>query len=164
MAKTRGEGKNGGRLFAVDLDENSIQRGGVDAEHERAAAIHDLLDANSFQPVGYPPGRYRLNLSLVENRLVFAVFADDGSEVVTHTLSLAPLRKVMRDYFVVCDSYYAAVRNASPAQIEAIDMDRRGLHDEGAALLRQRLKGKLDFDSETARRLFTLVCALRWKS
>ncbi|MGD9740923.1 MAG: UPF0262 family protein, partial [Bauldia sp.] len=133
MPETRSEAKDKGRLFAVELDENSIQRGTIEVEHERAAAIYDLLDDNSFQPVGHPPGRYRLTLSLVENRLVFAVFAEDDSEVVTHILSLTPLRKVMRDYFLVCDSYYAAVRSSSPAQIEAIDMGRRGLHDEGAA-------------------------------
>lgn len=161
-AASGGDGK--GRLFAVDLDEASIRRGGPDVEHERAAAIYDLLEDNHFQPVGHPAGRYRLNLSLVDNRLVFAVFGEDGKEVVTHILSLTPLRKVMRDYFLICDSYYSAIRSASTAQIEAIDMGRRGLHDEGAALLRQRLEGKLELDSETARRLFTLICALHWKA
>ncbi len=151
-----------GRLIAVELDEASIRRGGPDVEHERAAAIYDLLEDNGFTPVGQPAGTYRLRLSLVDGRLVFAVSDAEDREVVTHILSLSPLRKVMRDYFLVCDSYYAAIRSSTPQQIEAIDMGRRGLHDEGAAILRQRLEGKISVDSETARRLFTLICALHW--
>jgi uncharacterized protein (UPF0262 family) len=152
-----------GKLTAVDLDPDSIVRSSPDIEHERAAAIYDLLEENSFQPAGYEPGRYRLKLSIVDQKLVFAVFDEEDREIVTHILSLTPLRKVMRDYFLVCDSYYSAIRTATPAQIEAIDMGRRSLHDEGSAILRQRLDGKLAFDSETARRLFTLICALHWK-
>jgi uncharacterized protein (UPF0262 family) len=152
-----------GRLIAVDLDPDSIVRSGPDVEHERAAAIYDLLEDNVFHPVGFPPGEYRLRLSLVDNRLVFAVFDEGDKEVVTHILSLSPLRRIMRDYFIVCDSYYSAIRTSTAAQIEALDMGRRSLHDEGSAILRQRLDGKLTVDSETARRLFTLVCALHWK-
>lgn len=164
MSAAEEEKEKGGRLFAVELDRGSIRRGGPDVEHERAAAIYDLLEDNSFQPVGHPPGSYRLDLSMADNKLVLAVTDAEEQAVVTHILSLTPLRKVMRDYFLVCDSYYSAIRSSTPSQIEAIDMGRRGLHDEGAAILRQRLEGKLAFDSETARRLFTLICALHWKA
>ncbi|MCC6736422.1 MAG: UPF0262 family protein [Bauldia sp.] len=150
-----------GRLIAVELDEASIRPSSRDVEHERAAAIHDLLEDNGFSPVGHPPGQYRLGLSILDGRLVFAITDEAEKQVVTHVLSLSPLRKVMRDYFRVCDSYYAAVRSSTPQQIEAIDMGRRGLHDEGAAILRQRLDGKITVDSETARRLFTLICAFQ---
>ncbi|MCW5695989.1 MAG: UPF0262 family protein [Bauldia sp.] len=152
-----------GRLVAVELDPASIARSNPDVEHERAAAIYDLIENNRFDPVGHPPGAFRLHLSVIENRLVFAITTPDGAEVMTHILSLTPLRKVVRDYFLICDSYYAAIRTATPAQIEAIDMGRRGLHDEGSAILRERLEGKIDVDPDSARRLFTLVCALHWK-
>ncbi|MCW5718808.1 MAG: UPF0262 family protein [Bauldia sp.] len=161
MSDTGSRETTAGRLIAVELDEASIRRSSPDVEHERAAAIYDLLEDNGFSPVGHPPGTYRLRLSIREGRLVFAVSDADDREVVTHILSLSPLRKVMRDYFLVCDSYYAAIRSSTPQQIEAIDMGRRGLHDEGAAILRQRLEGKISVDSETARRLFTLICALQ---
>jgi len=161
MSETDSEGTTTGRLVAVELDEASIGRSSRDVEHERAAAIHDLLEDNGFSPVGHPPGSFRLRLSIHEGRLVFAVSDAGNHEIVTHILSLSPLRKVMRDYFLVCDSYYAAIRSSTPQQIEAIDMGRRGLHDEGAAILRQRLEGKISVDSQTARRLFTLICAFQ---
>jgi uncharacterized protein (UPF0262 family) len=161
MSETDGRERTTGRLIAVELDEASIRPSSPDVEHERAAAIYDLLEDNGFSPVGYPPGRYRLGLSIADGRLVFAIRDEAEREVVTHVLSLSPLRKVMRDYFLVCDSYYAAVRSSTPQQIEAIDMGRRGLHDEGAAILRQRLDGKITVDTETARRLFTLICAFQ---
>jgi len=152
-----------GRLVGVELDPASIARSTPDVEHERAAAIFDLLEDNQFDLVGQPPGDFKLHLSVVEQRLVLAVTRPDGTEVMTHILSLTPMRKVVRDYFLICDSYYAAIRDATPAQIEAIDMGRRGLHDEGATILRERLEGKIEIDPLTARRLFTLVCALHWK-
>lgn len=151
------------RLVAVTLDEASIGRANRDVEHERAVAIYDLLESNEFQPLGHAGGPYALKISLVEKRLVFAVSEADGAAVIAHALSLTPFRRVVRDYFMICDSYYAAIRTATPSQIEALDMGRRGLHDEGSELLRERLKGKIGMDLATARRLFTLICALHWK-
>ncbi len=152
-----------GKLVAVELDPASIVRSNPDVEHERAAAIYDLIEDNRFDLIGHAPAEFCLRLSEFEGRLVMAITTPDGAEVMTHILSLTPLRKVVRDYFMICDSYYAAIRNATPSQIEAIDMGRRGLHDEGSAILRERLEGKIDVDPDTARRLFTLVCALHWK-
>ncbi|WP_371348893.1 UPF0262 family protein [Ancylobacter sp. IITR112] len=152
------------RLSAVTLDGASIGRSNVDVEHERAVAIYDLIAENSFAPLGdTAPGPYRLAIGLNEGRLVLDVTREDGSPVVQHHLSLSPLRRVVRDYFLVCESYYSAIRTASPSQIEAIDMGRRGLHNEASELLRERLKDKIALDFGTARRLFTLVCALHWK-
>jgi len=152
-----------GRLVSIELDPDSIAGGTPDVEHERATAIYDLLEDNRFQPVGREPGNYRLRLSVVEKKLAFQLSDEAGAPLMTHILSLTPLRKVVRDYFLICDSYYAAIRAASAPQIEAIDMGRRGLHDEGSTILRERLDGKIAVDHETARRLFTLVCALHWK-
>jgi len=150
-------------LVAVTLDENSIGRSGPDIEHERAVAIYDLLEQNSFAPVDHPGGPYALHLSMVDNRLVFDIRMADGVAVVAHFLSLTPLRKIVKDYFMICDSYYAAIRTATPERIEAIDMGRRGLHDEGSRILMERLKDKVIVDFDTARRLFTLICVLHWK-
>ncbi|CAA0086331.1 Uncharacterised protein [Starkeya nomas] len=152
------------RLVAVTLDNHSIGRSSSDVEHERAVAIYDLLEENSFTPLGDgEPGPYCLAISLVDGRLVLDITRGDGVPVVQHHLSLSPLRRVVRDYFLVCESYYSAIRTATPSQIEAIDMGRRGLHNEGSELLRERLKDKITLDFGTARRLFTLVCALHWK-
>jgi len=151
------------RLTAVILDEASIGRGNPDQEHERAIAIYDIVESNSFAVPNHDAGPYALNLGLVEKRLCFDVRAADGSPVVSHHLSLTPFRRVIRDYEMVCDSYYKAIRSASPTQIEAIDMGRRGLHNEAAELLLQRLEGKLELDFDTARRIFTLIFALHWK-
>ncbi|BAF89146.1 MULTISPECIES: UPF0262 family protein [Azorhizobium] len=153
------------RLCAVTLDDASIGRSGADVEHERAIAIYDLLEDNRFTPVGDPgEGPYTLHIGLMDNRLVLDIRREKGSEpVVQHHLSLSPLRKVVKDYFLICESYYAAIRTASPTQIEAIDMGRRGLHNEGSTLLQERLKDKVEVDFDTARRLFTLICALHWK-
>ena len=126
------------RLCDVVLDE-TIGRSTPDVEHERAVAIFDLLEENLFEPVGHPGGPYRLNLSLVDSKLVFAISTDGGAEVATHILSLTPFRRIVKDYFMICESYYEAIRTATPSQIEAIDMGRRSLHDDGAALLRERL-------------------------
>jgi uncharacterized protein (UPF0262 family) len=146
------------------LDEASIAPRGPDVEHERNIAIFDLVEENTFAPVGADGVvDYHLRIAVQENRLVFDVSAAEGEAKTTHILSLTPLKKVIRDYFVVCETYYQAIRSASPSQIEAIDMGRRGLHDEGSQLLMERLKGKITVDHETARRLFTLICALHIK-
>jgi uncharacterized protein (UPF0262 family) len=150
-------------LVAVTLDEASIGRANPDVEHERAIAIYDLIEENRFDPVGDDGGPYTLRISLVEQRLVFEVMREDGAPVVTHILSLTPFRRVVKDYFLVCESYYAAIRTESPSRIEAIDMGRRGLHNDGSQLLMERLKDKIHVDFDTARRLFTLICALHWK-
>jgi uncharacterized protein (UPF0262 family) len=152
-----------GRLISVVLDEASIVRATPDIEHERTVAIYDLIEGNRFQPIGHAGERYRLDLGLVDRRLVFRIGDEAGGEVITHILSLTPLTRVVKDYFIVCDSYYAAIRNAAPSRIEAIDAGRRALHNEGSELLRERLAGKIAVDSETARRLFTLICALHWR-
>ena len=151
------------RLVSVVLDEASISRAGADIEHERAVAIYDLIEQNSFLPVGRGEGPFALKLSVLDNKLVFDVTRESGEPVVTHILSLTPFRKIVKDYFLVCDSYFEAIRTSSPSQIEAIDMGRRGLHDEGSQLLMDRLKGKIEIDFDTARRLFTLLCVLHWK-
>jgi len=150
-------------LVKVTLDENSIGRSSADVEHERAVAIYDLLEDNSFEPLGHDGGPYSLHLAVVANRLVFEVRAADESAVVTHHLSLTPLKRIVKDYFMICDSYYAAIRTSTPSQIEAIDMGRRALHNEGSELLVERLKNKIELDFDTARHLFTLVTVLHWK-
>ncbi len=151
------------RLISVTLDENSIGRGSADQEHERAIAVYDLIEDNSFALAGHAGGPYALNISLVDAKLVFEIRDENGAGVVTHILSLTPFRRILKDYFLICESYYAAIRTATPSRIEAIDMGRRGLHNEGAQLLAERLKGKIDTDPDTARRLFTLITALHWK-
>ena len=147
------------RLAVVTLDEDSIGRGNPDQEHERAIAIFDILEDNHFSIPGRE-GPYALTLGLVENKLSFAISRQGGEPVMTHLLSLTPFRRVIRDYEMICESYYNAIKTASPTQIEAIDMGRRGLHNEGSELLRERLDGKIEIDLDTARRLFTLICAL----
>lgn len=147
------------RIFDIELDETSLAAGSPDAEHERRVAIFDLLEGNSFALEG-AGGPYRLKLAVQEGKLVFDIAAMDGSPLRVLVLSLSPFRRVIKDYFLICDSYYDAIRHAAPAQIEAIDMGRRGLHNEGSVLLAERLKGKVDVDHDTARRLFTLICAL----
>ena len=151
------------RLVKLTLDENSIGRSSADVEHERAVVIYDLLEHNSFAPVGHDGGPYWLHLAVVSNRLVFEVRTADESAVVTHHLSLTPLKRIVKDYFMICDSYYAAIRTSTPSQIEAIDMGRRALHNEGSELLMERLKNKIHVDFDTARHLFTLVTVLHWK-
>ena len=151
------------RLVAVHLDERSIGRGSPDQEHERASAIYDLLEENAFAPAGSEAGPFALTILLQEGRLVLDVRDEGGDPVATHILSLTPFRRVVRDYFAICESYYAAIRTALPQQIETIDMARRGVHNEGSELLRDRLAGKIDIDFKTARRLFTLVSALHWR-
>ncbi len=151
------------KLIAVTLDEASLGRGTPDQEHERAIAIYDLIEMNSFGLPGRDHGPYRLAISLVERKLALDVRAEDGRPVMQHFLSLTPLRRVIKDYEMICESYYEAIRSSSPSQIEAIDMGRRGLHNEAAEALMERLEGKLVVDHDTARRLFTLIFALHWK-
>jgi uncharacterized protein (UPF0262 family) len=159
---TPGDDSNN-RIVAVALDEESIGRSGPDVEHERAIAIYDLIEQNLFAPEGIDSGPYTLNLSITGNRLAFDIRRADGTPVVAHLLSLTPFRRIVKDYFMICDSYYQAIRTATPDRIEAIDMGRRGIHDEGSRTLQERLKGKVRVDFETARRLFTLICVLHWK-
>jgi uncharacterized protein (UPF0262 family) len=163
MARAGREKSETGRLVAVTLDESSIGRAGRDVEHERAVAIYDLIEENSFRPQGHGGGPYVLDLRIDGNRLVFDIRSADGAPVIAHLLSLAPFSRIVKDYFVVCDSYYAAIRGATPDRIEALDMARRSLHDEGSRILMERLKRKVDLDFDTARRLFTLVTVLHWK-
>ncbi len=152
-----------GRLAAVTLDESSIGRSNRDVEHERAVAIYDLIADNTFKPQGHDGGPYTLHLGISGNRLVFDIRAADGTPVIAHMLSLAPFRRIVKDYFTVCDSYYAAIRTATPDRIEALDMGRRALHDEGSRIVMERLKRKVEVDFDTARRLFTLLSVLHWK-
>jgi uncharacterized protein (UPF0262 family) len=151
------------RLVGITLDERSTATQNTNIEHEREVAIFDILEGNSFALEGRDDGPYTLNLGIVEDRLVFTVGNEAGQTLVTHMLSLTPLKRIMKDYFLVCESYYQAIRTAPPSRIQAIDMGRRGLHDEGSVILRERLAGKINVDLDTARRLFTLICALHWK-
>ncbi len=151
------------RLTAVTLDEASLGNANDEIEHERRVAIYDLLEDNSFRPTGHDGGPYTLQLGITGARLVFDIRLTDGTPVIAHMLSLAPFRRIVKDYFTVCDSYYAAIRTATPDRIEAIDMARRSLHDEGSNLVTERLKRKVDLDFDTARRLFTLITVLHWK-
>lgn len=150
-------------LVSVTLDEASIGRSNPDVEHERTIAIYDLLEQNHFAPVGHGGGPYALHLSINDNRLVFDIRLEDGTPVVAHLFSLSPLRRIVKDYYMICDSYYQAIRTATPDKIEAIDMGRRGIHNDGSNILMERLKDKVVVDHDTARRLFTLICVLHWK-
>ncbi len=150
------------RLIAIVLDGASIGRAPPDIEHERAAAIYDLVEENTFA-LKDRPGPYRLILSIADRRLVLDIRSADDAPLMTHALSLTPFRKIVKDYFLVCDSYYQAIRSGSPSRIEAIDIGRRGLHNEGSEILKERLAGKVEVDFDTARRLFTLICVLHWR-
>jgi len=155
--------KNKNRLVAVTLDEDSIGRSSPDVEHERAIAIYDLIEENSFAPVDHDVGPYALRIGIKENRLVLDIRRENNKPVIAHLLSLTPFKRIVKDYFMICDSYYAAIRTATPDKIEAIDMGRRGLHDEGSRILQDAIKRKVKVDFDTARRLFTLICVLHWK-
>jgi uncharacterized protein (UPF0262 family) len=150
------------RLVSIVLDKGSIERGTPDQEHERATAIYDLIEENSFALPDGREGPFTLSIGMISQRLVFDIRTEDGQPVITHGLSLSPFRRVIKDYFMICESYYAAIRTASAEQIEAIDMGRRGVHNEAAEIVIERLKGKVDIDFATARRLFTLLMALSW--
>ena len=151
------------RLISVTLDPDSIARGTPNQEQERAVAIYDLVEQNTFAVPGSAAGPYTLNISLHDAKLALDIRGDNGVTIVVHILSLSPFRRILKDYFMVCETYYDAIRTATPAQIEAIDMGRRALHNEGATLLELRLAGKIDCDFDTIRRLFTLVTALHWR-
>ena len=159
---TDGEASND-RLVAVTLDKASIGHASPDVEHERRVAIYDLIEDNSFSPEGEHVGPFTLHISLIDRKLSLEVKRHEGDEKLTHLLSLSPFRKILKDYFLICESYRSANKTSSPTQIEAIDMGRRGLHDEGADVLVDRLRGKIAVDKQTARRLFTLIAALSWK-
>ncbi|WP_293337052.1 UPF0262 family protein [Parvibaculum sp.] len=151
------------RIVDLILDERSVVRRSPDVEHERKVAIFDLLEENRFAPVGSDGGPYILHLSIEENRLVFDIRLESGDAHGKVLLSLTPFRRIIKDYFMICESYYDAIKTAAPAQIEAIDMGRRGLHNEGSETLKERLSGKIEMDFDTARRLFTLICVLHIK-
>jgi uncharacterized protein (UPF0262 family) len=151
------------RLSAITLDETSVVYRSRAIEQEREVAIYDLLEANLFKLEGSPGGPYHLTLGVEENRLVLDIRLQDGSEHARVLLSLTPLRKTVKDYFLVCENYYKAIRTAPPHQIESLDMARRTLHDEGARELQVRLEGKVETDFDTARRLFTLICVLQMR-
>ena len=151
------------RIAKIELDEHSVLRRTREIEQEREIAIYDLLEGNHFAPQGSPGGPYHVKLGIQENRLVFDIALETGDAHGRVMLSMTPFRRVVKDYFLICESYFKAIRTAPPAQIQTLDMGRRGLHDEGSALLRERLNGKIDIDLDTARRLFTLICVLHLK-
>ena len=155
------------RICHIEIDERGLVRPTPEIEQERRVAIYDLLEENSF---GLPPkpdrempeGPYRVKLAIRDGRLVFDIGTEDGERAAEFHLSLGPFRQVVKDYFQICESYFEAVRNLPPARIEAIDMARRGIHNEGARVLQERLEGKAVVDAATARRLFTLICVVQW--
>lgn len=159
------QNKSNNRICQIELDEKSIIRRNADIEHEKRVAIFDLLETNHFAPKtnlshDYP-GPYHVNLRIEENRLVIDLKTEELRELSTLILPLSSLRRVIKEYFIICDSYYDAVKSATPQQLEAFDMGRRTLHNEGSTILKERIKDKIDIDFETARRLFTLICVLQ---
>jgi uncharacterized protein (UPF0262 family) len=155
------------RISHIELDDSALPPPTPEIEQERKVALFDLLENNSFTPTSrdgtvVPEGPYRLGLSIRDRRLVFAIATDDASEAGEFHLSLGPFRQVVKDYFQICESYFEAVKTLPPSQIETIDMARRGIHNEGARVLQERLEGKAEVDTDTARRLFTLICVLHF--
>ena len=155
------------RICHIDLDDADLPPPTPEIEQERKVAMFDLIEENSFALPGregrdVPPGPYRLSLSIREKRLVFAVRTEEAQLAAEFHLSLSPFRQVVKDYWAICESYFNAVKNMPPSQIETIDMARRGIHNEGARILEERLEGKAEVDSDTARRLFTLICVLHY--
>ncbi len=152
------------RIIHVELDERTILWRSADVEQERRIAIFDLIEDNHFAPQRRHPdgysGPYRIRLSVEEGRLAIEIRREDDSPLETLVLGLGRFRRPIRDYFAICDSYYQAIRQSTPQQIETVDMARRGIHNEAAELLRERLAGKIEVDFDTARRLFTLICVL----
>jgi uncharacterized protein (UPF0262 family) len=151
------------RLISVDLDTSLASVPSPDVEHERQVAIYDLLQENAFDVVGHNCGPYKLVLSIVDGRLMFNISDKSDTPCAVIGLALSPFRRIVKDYFMICESYFQAIRTATPSQIETIDMARRGLHNEGSEVLQARLKDKIEVDFDTARRLFTLVCVLHWR-
>ena len=152
-------------ISRIKIDESELGEPGSVVEQERRVAAYDLLEDNSFTLPGRegqpaPKGPFALKLGNRDDRLVFDISGEDGEQIVAFHLSLGPFRQVVKDYFQICASYYDAVKTMPPAQIEAIDMGRRGIHNEGARILQERLEGKAEIDADTSRRLFTLICAL----
>ncbi len=155
--------KSQDRLIEITLDAKSLGRANSNIEHEREVAIFDILDGNAFRVDGMDAGPYKLNLSTADDRLLLSIAPASGTETIEHAIALTPLKRIVKDYFMVCESYYEAVRTAPPARIQSIDVSRRALHNEGSALLKEKLLPKIIVDEDTARRLFTLVCSLHWK-
>lgn len=155
--------QNQQRLVDIVIDRASLGRNTPDVEHEREVAIFDLLEDNYFEPVTAGEGPYSLQISFSEGRLVLDISDHLLRPHSKHILSLSPFRRIVKDYFWICDSYFEAIKTAPPSKIEAIDMGRRSLHNEGSQLLLDRLEGKINTNFQTARRLFTLICALHWR-
>lgn len=149
-----------GRIANLTLDEATFVRRSADIERERAVAIRDLLTENSFQPVEDIEGPFQLHLKMDEDRLIFEIQGDRGGEAVVVALGLQSFKRIIAEYFVVCESFFTAQRSAAPHSLEALDAGRKGLHNDGSELLRDRLQGKIAVDMDTARRLFTLLCVL----
>ncbi len=156
-----------GKITKINLDDAGLPPPTAEIDQERKVAIFDLLEDNSFTVPGRdghpaPAGPFHLGLGIRERRLVFDVKDEDAAEVAQFHLSLGPFKQAVKDYFQICESYFDAVKKLPPSQIEAIDMARRGIHNEGARILQERLNGKAEIDTDTARRLFTLICVLHW--
>ncbi|MFD0860237.1 UPF0262 family protein [Roseovarius aquimarinus] len=155
------------RISHIELDDANLPAPTPEIEQERKVAMFDLMEDNTFRLPSregreVPEGPYRVGLSIRDKRLVFTVRAEDEAPAAEFHLSLSPFRQVVKDYYAICESYFDAVKNMPPSQIETIDMARRGIHNEGARILEERLDGKADIDSDTARRLFTLICVLHF--
>jgi len=151
---------NSQRITEITLDERTVVRRSPDVEHERKVAIYDLLQENEFAPANGLEGPFHVRLGIADGCLVFDLEDEAGKPLTRILLVLAPFRRIIKDYFFVCDSYYDAIKTATPAKIEAIDLGRRGLHDEAAELLQERLANSVEMDRITSRRLFTLICVL----
>ncbi len=161
MSRTASRSRN--RLKEVLLDEATIPRGVADRDHERAVAIFDLVEDNSFGVKGRDEGPYGLTIAQSESRLTFEVRSKAGERIAEFAVSMTPFRPLLKDYFLVCETYYSAIRTASPRQSEAIGRERSALHNEGATLIAARVADRIEIDEATARRLFTLISALHWK-
>jgi uncharacterized protein (UPF0262 family) len=154
-------------IVEIELDDSDLPPPTPEIEQERKVAVFDLLEENKFvlpprDGRAVPEGPYRLHLAIRDKRLVFDVMTTGGDRAAEFHLSLGPFRQVVKDYFQICESYFAAVKNLPPSQIETIDMARRGIHNEGSRVLQERLEGKAEIDEDTARRLFTLICVLHF--
>ncbi|MBL4603808.1 MAG: UPF0262 family protein [Emcibacteraceae bacterium] len=153
------------RICHIELDDKTIIRRNEDIEHERRVAIFDLLENNHFEPTIDIPdnyqGPYHITLRMEDNRLAIDLRTEKKQDLSTIVLPLSPLRSIIKEYFLICDSYYTAIKKSTPRKMEAIDLGRRSLHDEGSDMLQSRLADKINIDFETARRLFTLICVLQ---
>ncbi|ANP37608.1 MULTISPECIES: UPF0262 family protein [Rhodobacterales] len=155
------------RISHIELDDSNLPPPTPEIEQERKVALFDLIEENSFTlPArdgrAVPPGPYHLGLAIRDKRLVFDITTEDGQKAAEFHLSLSPFRQVVKDYYQICESYFTAVKTLPPSQIETIDMARRGIHNEGSRVLQERLEGKAEVDTDTARRLFTLICVLHF--